>query len=84
MDTTAKSAGAAPQRKALANRAKKAPRDNPNMIPLPPKNNRVPKEAGEITEQEVDPSWLCEPVPKEPFQFHDKNGAPTQHPDQWQ
>jgi len=83
-DTIAKSAGAASQRKAMANRTKKAPRDNPNLIPLPPKINCAPKEAGELTEQEGDPSWAREPIPKEPYQFHDKNGTPITHLEEWQ
>jgi len=69
-----------------AKRATKAPRENPNWIPLPSKNNNnnnpAPKEAGELTEQEGEPSWAREPTPKEPFQFlnnFDKNGVPTQH-----
>jgi len=84
--TAAKPAGAAPQRKMAAKRATKAPRENPNWIPLPSKNNNnnnpAPKEAGELTEQEGEPSWAREPTPKEPFQFlnnFDKNGVPTQH-----
>jgi hypothetical protein len=85
--TAAKPAGAAPQRKSTANRATKAPRENPNEIPLPPKNNRTPKEAGELTEQEGEPLWAREPVPKEPYQFpdsFDKNGIPSLHREAWQ
>jgi len=61
-----------------------APRDNPNEIPLPPKSNRAPKEAGELMDQdqEGDPSWLCEPaVPT--YQFYNKKGESIPHPEGW-
>ncbi len=82
----AKPAGAAPQHRPAGNRAAKVPRENPNMIPLlqPAKLNCMPKEVGEITEQEEGPSWVREPVPEEPFQFLDKNGVPTKYPEDWQ
>jgi len=81
---TAKPPGGGPQRRAKANRAVKAPRDNPNEIPLPPKSNRAPKEAGELTDQdqEGDPSWLREPaVPT--YQFYNKKGESIPHPEGW-
>jgi hypothetical protein len=40
----------------------KPPRENPNLIPLPPKNKSAQKEPGEIAEQEDVPSWLREPA----------------------
>ncbi len=82
--STAKPPGGPPQRRAAAIRAAKVPRDNPNNIPLPSKNDRTQKEAGEITDQvqEGDPSWLREPAAPT-HQFFNKKGEPIEKPEGW-
>jgi hypothetical protein len=47
---------------AMVTHMAKPPCENPNLIPLLPKNKLAQKEPGEITEQEDIPSWLRKPA----------------------
>ena len=75
-------AGQAYQRKATTNRTVKNPRGNPNRIPLPARNSRAPKEAGELSDHSGNPSWLREPA--NPFnQVYSGEGEPIKDVDGW-
>ena len=70
------------QRKTLAQRRAKTTRGNPNRIPLPARNSRVPKEAGELSEHTGNPSWLREPA--NPFnQVYSGEGEPIKDTTGW-
>ena len=61
---TFKPTGPNSQRRMPTHQAPRAPRENPNRIPIPDKSRRMQTEAGEITEQgpKGGPSWMREPA----------------------
>ena len=75
--------GSGSQRKAATHRATKAPRaGNPNLIPLPAKSDHTPREAGEITGQERNPSWLNDPANRSK-QVYAREGDHIPNTDKW-
>lgn len=80
--TGMRTAGPAQHRKTGVNRGTKAPRENPNLIPLPAKSKHTSKEAGELTDQEGEPSWMREPV-WSTTQYFNSNGEFICNSDGW-